>query len=559
MASSLTAGMPADSRRQEFIGTVGQGALRRPIVDCRRLSKGFSVLTQKRNFRGALLASALGASLVLPSFAPYSWAQTQNLTQQTQQQTQQALPSLSPIIQKVMPAVVSVSVTMRGDAAMSGDDEETGPDNQSDNGNGPGPNFPQSPFDQLLKRFFEQQGRGGMPQPQIGKRVALGSGFIIDPQGYIVTNNHVAGEAGTVTVSFQDDTKHPAKIVGRDAMTDLALLKIDTDKPLPFVTWGDSDAAKIGDWILAIGNPFGLGGTVTTGIISARGRDIHSGPFDDFLQLDAAINRGNSGGPTFTQQGQVIGINTAIYSPNGGSVGIGFAIPSNLAKTVIAQLREHGKVDRGWLGIQIQQMTPEIASSLGLPGEHGALVSDVMADSPAARAGVKQGDVIVKFNRHEIDKLHDLPRLVAETPIHSKVDIAVWRGGRNEQLQADVGQMPDDKQEVASNNREQQPSGSQRSSTLGLQLRQLDSSTRKQLGLKGEVKGVVVTQVAPDSPAADIGVQPGDVIVAINQQKVTTPEEAAQRLKRAEQNGDKHLLLLLNRHGVNGYIGLSVG
>src|SRR5260370_1270882 len=216
---------------------------------------------------------------------------------------------------------------------------------------------------------------------------------------------------GSVTVIFQDDSKHPAKIIGRDAKTDLALLKIDTDQPLPFVTWGDSDAAKVGDWILAIGNPFGLGGTVTTGIISARGRDIHSGPFDDFLQLDAAINRGNSGGPTFTQDGQVIGINTAIYSPNGGRAGIGFAIPSNLAKSVIAQLREHGSVDRGWLGVQIQQMTPEIASTLGLPREHGALVADATPNSPAARAGLKQADVIVKFNGHAIDKRHDLPRL----------------------------------------------------------------------------------------------------------------------------------------------------
>jgi serine protease Do len=518
--------------------------------------KRFSMLTPKRSFRGALLATALGASLIVPSFAPFAWSQTPNLTQQTQQQTQQALPSLSPIIQKVMPAVVNVSVTMKGDMPMSGD-EDVGPDNQSDNG--PGPNFPPSPFDQLLKRFFEQQGRGGMPQPQVGKRVALGSGFIIDPQGYIVTNNHVVGDAGTVTVIFQDDSKHPAKIVGRDVKTDLALLKIDTDKPLPFVTWGDSDAANVGDWVLAIGNPFGLGGTVTTGIISARGRDIHSGPFDDFLQLDAAINRGNSGGPTFNQQGQVIGINTAIYSPNGGSVGIGFAIPSNLAKTVIAQLREHGKVDRGWLGVQIQEMTPEIAGSLGLPNEHGALVSDVTPDSPAAHAGVKQGDVILKFNGHEIDKLHDLPRLVAETPVHSKVDMTVWRGGSDDQLQVNVGLMPTDKQQVASNDNGQQQTGPEKSSALGLQLGQLDSSTRKQLGLKGEVKGVVVTHVAPDSPAAELGVQPGDVIVAINQQMVTTPHDAARRLKQAEKKGDKHLLLLLNRHGVNEYIGLSVG
>jgi serine protease Do len=524
-------------------------------MDCSGSPKGFPMLTPKRSFRGALLATALGASLIVPSFAPFAWSQTPNLTQQTQQQTQQALPSLSPIIQKVMPAVVNVSVTMKGDAPMSNGDEEIGPDNQSDNG----PNFPPSPFDQLLKRFFEQQGRGGIPQPQVGKRVALGSGFIIDPQGYIVTNNHVVGDAGTVTVIFQDDSKHPAKIIGRDTKTDLALLKIDTKKPLPFVTWGDSDAANVGDWVLAIGNPFGLGGTVTTGIISARGRDIHSGPFDDFLQLDAAINRGNSGGPTFNQQGQVIGINTAIYSPNGGSVGIGFAIPSNLAKTVIAQLREHGKVDRGWLGVQIQEMTPEIASSLGLPNERGALVSDVTPGSPAAHAGVKQGDVIEKYNGHEIDKLHDLPRLVAETSVHSNVNMTVWRDGSDQQLQVDVGLMPNDKQQVASEDNGQQQTGPEKSSALGLQLGQLNSSTRKELGLKGEVKGVVVTNVAPDSPAADLGVQPGDVIVAINQQKVTTPHEAAQRLKQAEQKGDKHLLLLLNRHGVNEYIGLSVG
>src|SRR5258708_6189270 len=312
----------------------------------------------KRSFRAAVLATVLGGSIALGAFAPYAIGQDQgqDLTQQAQQQGQQVLPSLAPIIQKVSPAVVNVSVVLKSDqaAAMGGDDQESGPDS------GPGGAFPPSPFDQFLKRFFEQQqGRGpNVPRPpQAGQHVALGSGFIIDPQGYVVTNNHVVGEAGAITVIFQDDTKHPAKIIGRDPKTDLALLKIETSKPLPYVSWGDSDAARVGDWIMAVGNPFGLGGSVTTGIISARGRDIHSGPFDDFLQLDAPINRGNSGGPTFNQQGQVIGINTAIYSPNGGSVGIGFAIPSNLAKTVVAQLREHGKVDRGWLGVQIQEMT----------------------------------------------------------------------------------------------------------------------------------------------------------------------------------------------------------
>ncbi|MBV8650485.1 MAG: trypsin-like peptidase domain-containing protein, partial [Alphaproteobacteria bacterium] len=322
-----------------------------------------------KRLRDALLATALGASLIVPALAPLAFAQEaqggQNLTQQTQTQTREVLPSLSPIIQKVMPAVVNISVTSKGGEMQPGDDEDAQPGafGQNDNGQGgPQQGFPQSPFDEMLRRFFNQQGPNGQqPMPQVGKRVALGSGFIIDPQGYVVTNNHVVGDnAGTVTVIFQDNSKHPAKIIGRDAKTDLALLKIDAKSPLPYVTWGNSDDAKVGDWIIAVGNPFGLGGTVTTGIVSARGRDIHSGPFDDFLQLDAPINRGNSGGPTFNQQGQVIGINTAIYSPNGGSVGIGFAIASDVVKTVVEQLKTNGAVTRGWIGVQIQSVTPEI-------------------------------------------------------------------------------------------------------------------------------------------------------------------------------------------------------
>ncbi len=245
--------------------------------------------------------------------------------------------------------------------------------------------------------------------------MALGSGFIIDPSGYIVTNNHVVENATKVTVVFQDGSKHPAKIIGRDPKTDLALLKIDAPQPLPYVTWGDSNAAQVGDWVLAVGNPFGLGGTVSSGIISARGRDIHAGPYDDFLQIDASINRGNSGGPTFNLDGKVIGINTAIYSPNGGSVGIGFAIPSSLAKPVIDQLRAHGKVERGWLGVQIQGVTPEIAKSLGLPKAEGALVADVNPDGPAAKSGIKQGDVILSYDGHDLAKMRDLPLEVAET------------------------------------------------------------------------------------------------------------------------------------------------
>ena len=516
----------------------------------------------RRSFRRALLATALGAVILVPALMPFATAQDQqagqNPTQQTQQQMAQSLPSLSPIIKKVMPAVVNISVASKASDTQGDDGDVTPGAMPGQDENDPPMGFPQSPFDEFLRRFFNQQGPNGEhQQPQIGRRVALGSGFIIDPQGYVVTNNHVVGDnAGTVTVIFQDDSKHPAKIVGRDPKTDLALLKIETKKPLPFVAWGDSDAAQVGDWIIAVGNPFGLGGTVTTGIVSARGRDIHSGPFDDYLQLDAPINRGNSGGPTFNLSGQVIGINTAIYSPNGGSVGIGFAIPANMAKTVVQQLREHGKVDRGWLGVQIQEITPDIASSLGLKSEHGALVADVNPNSPAAKAGLKHGDVILKYNGHDIDQLHDLPRIVAETPIASTTPLTVWRNGHEEQLQATVGQMPSDQQMAKL---EGQQSGPEHSSGFGLQLGRLDGRMRQRLGLKGEVKGAVVTQVAPDSPAADLGIQPGDVIVAINQQPVTTPGEAAEKMKQAQQSGDKHLLLLLNRHGVNEYVGMSVG
>jgi serine protease Do len=459
-----------------------------------------------------------------------------------------SVPSFAPLIKKVMPAVVNISAIDK--PGVTPDENEGGDQNQS----GPQPfqGFPPSPFDQMLRHFFQQQQQQQQPNPD-ERTIALGSGFIIDPNGYVVTNNHVVANAAKVTVIFQDGSKHPAKIIGRDPKTDLALLKIAAPKPLPYVTWGDSNAAQVGDWCVAVGNPFGLGGTVSPGTVAARGRDIDAGPYDDFLQIDAAINRGNSGGPTFNLAGQVIGINTAIYSPNGGSVGIGFAIPSDLAKPIIEQLKEHGKVTRGWLGVQIQQVTPEIAKSLGLPKDEGALVADVTANSPAAKAGFKQGDVILSFDGHHIAKVRDLPIVVAETPIGQKAAVGVWRSGKDITLSPDIAKMPANI-EVAQNGESAAPS-----SAMGLQLAPLTGEWHERLHIGKDVRGVVVTGVSNDSPLADLGLQRGDVIESVNQHPTTTPQEVFDLLKKAKDaKGNENVLILLNRNGVNQYVALSL-
>ncbi|HTV88511.1 MAG TPA: DegQ family serine endoprotease, partial [Stellaceae bacterium] len=405
-----------------------------------------------------------------------------------------------------------------------------------------------SPFDQFLRRFFQNRGL-----PQLHQEVmALGSGFIIDPSGYVVTNNHVVKGAHKITVILQDGSRHPAKVIGRDAKTDLALLKIDVGHKLPFVSWGDSNKAEVGDWVVAVGNPFGLGGTVTAGIVSALGRDIDEGPYDDFIQIDAPINRGNSGGPTFNLHGQVIGINTAIYSPSGGSVGIGFAIPSNTAKDVIEQLKTKGYVTRGWLGVAIQGVTPAIAKSLGVNPEHphGALVASVNPGSPAAKAGIKQGDVILDAGGHPIKSVHDLPLVVANTAPGHKLPLTVLRSGKQEQLTATVGEMPRNPQVALAE-------GPQTVSSLGLELSALTPQLRSQFSIPKQVEGVVVTRVATASPAGALGMQPGDVIQSIDQAPTTTPQQAAKELQQASAKGN--ILLLLNRKGVNEFVGLSVG
>jgi serine protease Do len=509
--------------------------------------------------RAAALGFGLGATLAL---SPLVWAENPPDPGTLPQAVPQTMTSpvalmqhqsLAPLVKKVSPAVVNISVSHRTDADAVAEEPELAPS----------PGSPNSPFDQFMRRFFEQPGPGDKPHlfPQNpgnpAKRIALGSGFIIDPSGYVVTNSHVVGDAGKVEVTLQDNSKYPAKIVGRDPKTDLAVLKIKADKPLPYVTFGDSSAAQVGDWVMAVGNPFGLGGTVTTGIISARGRDIHSGPFDDFLQIDAPINRGNSGGPTFNLEGEVIGINTAIYSPNGGSVGIGFAVPSNVAKAVVTQLEEHGKVSRGWLGVQIQEMTPAIAASLGLPGEHGALVAVITPESPGAKSGLKQGDVILSFNGKDVAHMRDLPRLVAATRPDSRAAMTVWRNGQTVQLQATVGELADNDQVAsAAGTEEQQPA---QAAALGMHFSPLTSEVRRELRLGKDAHGVVVTRVDSGSPAEDVGLNSGDVLVAVDQEPVNSPQEAAAKLKEIAASPKTSALLLLNRHGVTQYVGVSLG
>jgi serine protease Do len=462
-----------------------------------------------------------------------------NITAQVQNEISVNLPSLNPLVQRVLPAVVNISAQLSTEAATQSEQPAEGSDQ------------PSSPFDQFLRRFFENR---GMPQAH-REVMALGSGFIIDPSGFVVTNNHVVGNADKVTVILQDNSRHPAKIVGRDEKTDMALLKIDAgDRKLPFVTWGDSDQSKVGDWVVAVGNPFGLGGTVTAGIVSALGRNINEGPYDDFIQIDAPINRGNSGGPTFNLHGQVIGINTAIYSPSGGSVGIGFAVPSNTAKNVIEQLKENGHVTRGWLGVAIQSITPAIAKSLGMNTEQptGALVASVTPNSPAAKAGLKPGDVILGAEGQKIKSVHDLPRIVANAPIGKKMDLEVQRNGKDMTLTANIAEMQENQQQAEA----QTSAHPEKTASLGLQLAPLDPALRREFRIPRNAEGAVVTAIAPDSPAASLGIEPGDVIESVDQQPVKTPQQAAEALDQAAKKGN--ILLLLNRHGSSQFVGLSV-
>jgi serine protease Do len=445
--------------------------------------------------------------------------------------------SFADLVERVSPAVVSVIATQPAPALVS--QPGLAPDN------------PLAPFFRdfgLPEPGARPEGQDRTP-PREGQ--AMGSGFIIDPEGYVVTNNHVIAEATSVAIVLEDGRRLDATVIGRDDKVDLALLKVESDESLPHLAFGDSDAVRVGDWTIAVGNPFGLGGTVTAGIVSARGRDINSGPYDDYLQIDAPINRGNSGGPTFDVHGNVIGINTAIFSPTGGNVGIGFAIPANLAEPLIAELKEHGRIERGWLGVQVQPVTPLIAESLELAETKGALVAQVTPESPAAKAGLAVGDVILELDGEPVDTVRELTRKVALAAPGEAKPFTIWRSGEEMTLEVAPGLAPGAELAAA----EATPSAQASIEVLGLELEPLDAETRRAAGLAEEAQGVVV--VGAEGSAAE-WLEIGDIILSVDNEPVQSPGDVVERVAEAEAKDRSAVLVLINRRGEQRFATLEI-
>src|SRR5580704_17871915 len=441
--------------------------------------------------------------------------------------------SIADVAEKVIDAVVNISTSQKVEAR-----------------NSPMPQLPNDPqLDELFRDFFNRRGQGDPQNRERGPRRvnSLGSGFIIDPSGIVVTNNHVISEADEITV----------------ILNDRARLRVKPDKPLKAVSFGDSDKLRLGEWVVAIGNPFSLGGSVTAGIVSARNRDIQSGPYDNYIQTDAAINRGNSGGPLFSLNGEVIGVNTAIISPSGGSIGIGFAVPSNTAMPVINQLREFGEMRRGWLGVRIQQVTDDIAESLSVKPARGALVAGVDDKGPAKPGGLEPGDVVVKFDGHDIKEMRDLPRVVADTPVGKQVDVVVIRKGKEETHQVKIGQLQDT-DKVASNDPKQDAVPDQKPTvqkTLGLELSAMSDDLRKKFKIRDTIKGVVVTGVdsSVDVSQPDKRLAPGDVIVEVQYEAVGNPAAVQARIDALKTQGKKVAVLLVsNGNGETRFVALNL-
>ncbi|HWW47816.1 MAG TPA: DegQ family serine endoprotease [Xanthobacteraceae bacterium] len=457
--------------------------------------------------------------------------------------------AIADVAEKVIDAVVNISTSQTVDG--------------SDEARRSMPQLPPgSPFEEFFEDFFKNRrgGKGGPIQPR--KVNSLGSGFIIDAEGIVVTNNHVISDADEINVILNDGTKYRAEVMGRDKKTDLALLKFKPSKPLTAVKFGDSEKLRLGEWIIAIGNPFSLGGTVTAGIISARNRDINSGPYDNYIQTDAAINRGNSGGPMFNLDGEVVGVNTAIISPSGGSIGIGFAVPSKTVVSVVDQLRQFGETRRGWLGVRIQQVTDEIAESLEIKPARGALIAGVDDKGPAKPAGIEPGDVVVKFDGKDIKEMKDLPRAVADTAVGKEVDVVIIRKGKELTKQVKLGRLEDGEKLIEASAKSSTPELDKKLTTqkaLGLDLAALTKDLRTRYKIKDSVKGVVITDVDASSDAADKRLSAGDVIVEVAQEAVTNGADVKKRVDQLKKEGKKSVLLLVsNAEGDLRFVALGL-
>ena len=484
--------------------------------------------------RRAALAAVAAAAIVLP-------ASTAALAR--------GPDNIADVAEKVIDAVVNISTSQ----------------NVENRGNAIPQLPPGSPFEEFFEEFFKnrrgQQGEGPNRERTPRRVNSLGSGFIIDASGIVVTNNHVISEADEINVILNDGSKLKAELIGKDQKTDIVLLRVKPDRPLKAVKFGDSEKLRLGEWVVAIGNPFSLGGTVTAGIVSARNRDINSGPYDNYIQTDAAINRGNSGGPLFNLDGEVVGINTAIISPSGGSIGIGFAVPSKTAVAVIDQLRQFGETRRGWLGVKIQQVTDEIAETLNLKPTRGALVAGVDDKGPAKPAGIEAGDVIVKFDGKDIKEMRDLPRVVADTPVGKEVEVVIVRKGKEDKKMVKLGRL-EDNDKVAANTPKKDAVPEDKTvvqKTLGLNLANMNDDLRKRYKIKDSVKGVIITGVDSNSPASEKRLSAGDVIVEVAQEAIGTAADLQKKIDQLKTAGRKSALLLVsNPDGELRFVALSL-
>lgn len=511
-----------------------------------------------KGFRRPAVA-AMAALLLLPSLTVQSLAQ-------------RGPDKIADVAETVIDAVVNISTSQRVEAANRPGSRRQERPGQNE-GPGQSPQVPPgSPFEDFFKDFFENRrggpggpgGQGGQGQGENRtprRASSLGSGFVIDPSGLVVTNNHVIAEAEEIHVVFNDGARIKAEVVGRDPKTDIALLQIKPDKPLKAVNFGDSDKVRLGEWVIAIGNPFSLGGSVSAGIVSARNRDIQSGPYDNYIQTDAAINRGNSGGPLFNLNGDVIGVNTAIISPSGGSIGIGFAVPSKVVMGVIEQLREFKEVRRGWLGVRIQQVTDDIAESLGLKQARGALIAGVDDKGPAKPAGIEAGDIVIKFDGRDIKEMRDLPRIVADTPVGREVEVIVLRKGKEEKKTVKLGRLEDaEKAKPASVQSDAKPDDKTVvKKALGLDLANISADLRKRFKIKDSVNGVVITGIDQNSAAAEKRLNAGDTIVEVAQEAVGTTDDFQKKVDKLKKDGRKlALLLVANPEGELRFVTLGL-